>query len=157
MHRYSSGDDKDLTWLGDGTWTFKRTSAGCTCVADPTGTNYRFKDVNTEYVLSAWSTEHYRRVASLLGDRPCNDAIADEEFRDLALKEGSKCLLCREVVHDHMRLFTTYLKQDISLRIAAVSESQRNISQPSENPADDNMQISLSSKSVGLYAYLVFR
>ncbi|KAM5531464.1 hypothetical protein V8D89_014854 [Ganoderma adspersum] len=116
-----AGMTKELTWLVDGTWTFKRTSSGCTCVADATGTKFRFKDVDTQYVLSAWFTGHFQRIASLLEDRPCQEAIADEELPELALKEGSRCSLCREVVHYHMRLFATHLKREIDRRIAAIS------------------------------------
>lgn len=106
---------EDLTWLADGVWIFKKTSGSCTCVADLTGTKYRFNADDKEYILIAWFTGRYQRITSVLLDKPCPKAIADEELRE-AVKQGSKCLYCRERVHNHMRLFTAHLKQQVDRR-----------------------------------------
>ena len=111
---------QNLVWLGDGGWAFKRTLSDCLCAADPASTRYRFRDVDVEHVLSMWFVEHYKRMALLLQDRPCQEAITDEELYETALKQGSKCPACREVVHNHMRLFSTHMKNEINDRISEV-------------------------------------
>ncbi|KAI1790296.1 hypothetical protein LXA43DRAFT_1095634 [Ganoderma leucocontextum] len=113
---------KDLTWLSDGGWAFKRTLNGCTCPQDPTRTKYRFKDAKPEYIFSAWFASHLKRMASALQDRPCAEAVSiGEELYEGTFKEGNKCTRCREVVHNHMRLFAQHTKPEIEKRIAAIS------------------------------------
>ncbi|KAI1790294.1 hypothetical protein LXA43DRAFT_891255 [Ganoderma leucocontextum] len=117
---------KDLRWLKDDGWAFKRKFVGCTCDADPAGTKYCLKGVHEEHVISAWFVRHCGRMALLLQDRPCREAIAEEELYEEALKDGSRCPVCREVVHNHIRLTATLMRQEIDQRIAAV----RNVRNP---------------------------
>nr|VWP02243.1 MHYT domain-containing protein [Ganoderma boninense] len=59
---------KDLSWLKDDIWAFKRAFPDCTCDADPTGTRYRLKDMLDEHVISAWEVvhNHIRLIANLM-------------------------------------------------------------------------------------------
>ncbi|PIL24769.1 hypothetical protein GSI_12655 [Ganoderma sinense ZZ0214-1] len=112
---------KDLSWLKDDIWAFKRTFANCTCDADPTGTWYQLKDVDDKHIVSAWFVRHHRRMASLLQDRPCREAVAEEELYEEALKDGSRCLVCRDVVHNHIRLIANLMRQEIDRKVSAIT------------------------------------
>ncbi len=68
-----------------------------------------------------WFTSHYQRIGDKLKAWPSRKAIEGSLFCEQALKEASRCVVCREVVHEHMRLFMQNLSVEIDRLIEEVS------------------------------------
>ncbi|KAI0694568.1 hypothetical protein C8T65DRAFT_744319 [Cerioporus squamosus] len=100
---------RGLAWLDNGGWTFLH----CTSCARGT-TSYSLRgNTGQRRYATLWFMSHYQRTGDALGAWPSRKAIEDSSFCDDALKEASRCVVCREVVHEHMRLFMKTLGTEV--------------------------------------------
>ncbi|RDX54054.1 hypothetical protein OH76DRAFT_1479113 [Lentinus brumalis] len=107
---------QDLAWLADGAWTFMHCSS---CVGGTT--TYSLRGSASPRPAALWFTSHYQRIGDKLKAWPSRKAIEGSLFCEQALKEASRCVVCREVVHEHMRLFMQNLRVEIDRLIEEVA------------------------------------
>ena len=113
----------NLTWLADGEWVFKWITPKCVCPGNRDGMKYRFNGSDDEYLLSSWFMAQYQRIASLLQERPCWEALEEPHLYDQALKEVIKCDPCQGRAYRDMRLFANCIKDEINRRVGEVCRS----------------------------------
>ncbi|TBU34034.1 hypothetical protein BD311DRAFT_683194, partial [Dichomitus squalens] len=113
----------NLTWLADDGWVFKWITPKCVCAGNREAMKYRFSDSDDEYILSSWFTAQYQRIASLLQDQPCQEALGEPGLYDEALKEVIQCPICQGRAYTDMRLFANRVRDEIIRRIEEVCTS----------------------------------